>query len=219
MGISVGAVFHGIIGEVGELVGSLIECNRQLSRGGDVAEKYLSQCSSALRAWIPYVQESIRLAFGIYGASCGTYDYHGFACSHDLFDKYALAFGETEIFLVARGELIACVALFALDSCVKTHAKYHCIGIFCGDDSLRISVACLGKTRHSVFINVAALGIEDSARKSVLYALKECDISVGSTVVVALQSGGARAVGTYNGDSFYPAFIKGKYAVIFQQNH
>ena len=104
--------------------------------------------------------------------------------------------------LVTEDEIRAsCVALLALNSGVKTNAKYHNIRICRCRLSFGVSISCLCKTRYSVLIQVTAFSIKHPAIKCVLDTLKESNIPVGCAVIIALESRSAVGIWTYYSDS------------------
>ena len=130
-----------------------------------------------------------------------------------------MIFGQTYIIFISRRKLVACIALFALNGGVESNAKYNKVGTVRSGECLSISVTRLRQSGNLVFIKVTTLGINDPAIKAFSDTVKECNILIRSTVIVALQRNSAVAVWADDRNCMQSAFIKRKYAVIFQQYH
>jgi len=119
-----------------------------------------------------------------------------------------LIFGQTYIIFISRKKLVACIALFALNGGVESNAKYNKVGTVRSGECLSISVTRLRQSGNLVFIKVTTLGINDPAIKALSDTVKECNILIRSTVIVALQRNSAVAVWADDRNCMQSAFIK-----------
>ena len=165
------------------------------------------------------MQQGVCVDEGVHCAACCADNDKRFACAFEQFQQFALAFGQHKVGFVARGILVARVALFALDSRVKTHAGDDDIGVFRSGERLGISVAHKANLRDSVLIEMTALGEDDAPCEPVLNAFQQSDVSVGFRRIVALKGDSAVRLGTDNCDSIQLFLVKRQDAVVFQQDY
>ena len=223
MQIAVGAAFHRIIGEGGQVVLALVEGYGQAAARAVLTKEQLGHGSAAQRAGIPALHDGIAVLLrevdGQRGAG-GKHENRGLADRHDLFEQLLLKAGQTEMIFVARTVFVRCVALFAFDGWIKAKAQHDHVCLL--SDGNRLSQTIAGQRQPFALVapERATLGVIDArlACAEILDAFQNRDIAGGGAVVVALKHGAAVGVGADDRHGGELVRVQRQDAVILQQH-
>lgn len=154
--VAVSPALHAVVMDIRQEVSRSVERHRELSARGDVAEKQIRERTSAqlspgttypaARRTSPQRSPSFRRK----------HDNKRLAELLQLPEENTLALRQAQVGLVTGAELVAGVALLALEGRVKTYTGYDHVGALRHGKRLGIQVAGLRETLGAVLVEVAA---------------------------------------------------------------